>query len=63
MLIKDLLCVRHWSKCFTWRYFAGGGQGQPSPLFLPEEFHGQGAGYSPWGHKELDTTEQLDTSE
>ena len=30
-------------------------------VFLPREFHGQRslAGYSPWGHKELDTTEQL----
>ena len=28
-------------------------------VFLPEEFHGQRslASYSPWGHKELDTTE------
>ena len=33
----------------------------PTPVFLPEEFHGQGslAGYSPWGCKESDTTEQL----
>ena len=33
----------------------------PTPLFLPEESHGQRslAGYSPWGPKELDTTEQL----
>ena len=32
---------------------------QPTTLFLPEEFHGQRslAGYSPWGHKESDTTE------
>ena len=32
---------------------------QPIPVFLPGEFHGQRslAGYSPWGHKELDTTE------
>ena len=32
---------------------------QPTPVFLPGEFHGQRslAGYSPWGHKELDTTE------
>ena len=29
---------------------------QPTPLFWPGEFHGL---YSPWGHKELDTTEQL----
>ena len=32
---------------------------QPSPIFLPGESHGQRslAGYSPWGCKELDTTE------
>ena len=34
---------------------------QPTPVFLPGEFHGQRSlvGYSPWGHKELDTTEWL----
>ena len=39
----------------TWR------RGFPMPVFLPEEFHGQRrlVGCSPWGHKELDTTEQL----
>ena len=33
----------------------------PTPGFLPEESHGQRslAGYSPWGHKELDTIEHL----
>ena len=33
---------------------------QPSPV-LPGEFHGQRSlvGYSPWGHKESDMTEQL----
>ena len=33
----------------------------PTPVFLPGEFHGQRslAGYSPWGHKELDTTKRL----
>ena len=32
---------------------------QPTPVFLPGEFHGQRsmAGYSPWDHKESDTTE------
>ena len=32
---------------------------QPTPAFLPGEFHGQRslAGYSPWGCKELDMTE------
>ena len=31
---------------------------QPTPVLLPEEFHGQNLeGYSPWGYKEWDTTE------
>ena len=32
---------------------------QPTPVFLPGESPGQSvlAGYSPWGHKEPDTTE------
>ena len=32
---------------------------QPTPVFLPGEFHGQWslAGYSPWGCKEMDITE------
>ena len=36
---------------------------QPTPVFLPGEFHGQRslAGYSPWGCNESDTTEQLST--
>ena len=34
---------------------------QPTPVFLPGESHGHGSlkGYSPWGRKESDTTEQL----
>ena len=34
---------------------------QPTPVFLPGESHGQRSlvGYSPWGRKELDTTEWL----
>ena len=34
---------------------------QPTPVFLLGEFHEQRslAGYSPWGHKESDMTEQL----
>ena len=33
----------------------------PTPMFLPEESHGQRnlVGYSPRGHKELDTTKRL----
>ena len=36
---------------------------QPTPVFLPEKFHGQGslAEYSPWGCKESDRTEWLST--
>ena len=36
---------------------------QPTSVLLPGEFHGQRSlvVYSPWGHKELDTTEQLHT--
>ena len=32
---------------------------QPTPAFLPGESHGQRSlvGYSPWSHKESDTTE------
>ena len=34
---------------------------QPTPVFLYGEFLGEGnlAGYSPWSHKESDTTERL----
>ena len=33
----------------------------PTPVFLPGKSHGQRSlvGYSPWGHKESDTTERL----
>ena len=41
--------------------FPGEGNGNPLPVFLPGKFHGERSlvGYSPWGRKELDTTEQL----
>ena len=35
---------------------------QPTPVSVPEKSHGQRilvGGYSPWGRKESDTTEQL----
>ena len=36
-----------------------------TPVFLPGKFHGQRslAGYSPWGCKELNMTEQLSTAQ
>ena len=43
----------------------GGGNGNPHQYSLLGKFHGQRslAGYSPWGHKELDTTELLSTAQ
>ena len=37
---------------------------QPSPVFLPGESHGQRSpvGYGPWGRKESDMTEQLNSN-
>ena len=45
-----------WVRKMLWRR-----EWLPTPVFLPRESHGQRsvAGYSPWVHKELDTTEQL----
>ena len=46
-----------WVRKIPWRR-----KWQPTPEFLPGKSHGQRnlAGYSPWGHKELDMTEQKD---
>ena len=43
----------------------GGGHGNPLQYSCLENPHGQRslAGYSPWGHKESDTTERLNTAE
>ena len=45
---------------FPWRR-----RGQPTPVFLPGKSQEQRsvAGYRPWGHQELDTTEQLSTAQ
>ena len=51
-------CKRHrfhpWIRKIAWRR-----KWQPTPVFLPRESHGQRSlvGYSPWDHKESDTTE------
>ena len=38
------------------------GMATHTPVFLPEEFHGQRSlAGCPWGHKELDMTEQINT--
>ena len=43
----------------------GGGHGSPLQYSCLENPHGQRslADYSPWGHRELDTTEQLNTAQ
>ena len=46
--------VRSWVGKMRWRR-----ERLPTPVFWPGEFHGL---YSPWGCKELDTTEQLSLS-
>ena len=57
---------RHWKLRFSpWvRKIPWRRAWQPTPVFLPGESQGQRslAGYSPKGHKESDTTEQLSTS-
>ena len=42
---------------------SGGRPRQPTPIFLPGASHEQRSlvGYSPWGRKESDMTEQLST--
>ena len=62
-VVKNRLqCRRHrkhgfssWFGKIPWRR-----KWQPTPVFLPAESHGQGSlvGYSPWGRKESDMTEQ-----
>ena len=59
-MIKNLpvmqkTCVQPWVRKIPWRR-----EWLPTPVFLSGEFHGQRslAGYSPWGHKESDRTEQ-----
>ena len=60
-MVKNLPAMRrprfdHWVRKIPWRR-----EGQHTPVFLPGEFQGQRSlvGYSPWGCKESDTTEQL----
>ena len=63
-LVKNLPAMQEtngfgpWVSKIPWR-----SKWQPTPVFLPREFHGQRSltGYSPRGHKESDTTERLHT--
>ena len=49
-----IFAINPWVGTIPWKW-------HPTPEFLLEQFHGEGslAGYSPWGHKESDTTERL----
>ena len=59
-LLKNPPAIRRcgfdpWAGKIPWRR-----ERLPPPVFWPGEFHGP---YSPWGHKESDTTEQLSRKE
>ena len=59
-MVKNLPATREtWVGKIPWRRAL-----QPTPVFLPGEFHGQRslAGYSPWSRKESDMTEWLSTA-
>ena len=60
-VVKESACLHGfdpWARKIPWSR-----KWQPAPVFLPGKFYGQSslAGYSPWGHKGPDTTEQLGT--
>ena len=60
LVVKESAC--QCGRCKRWGFTAWVGKipwsrkWYPTPEFLPGNVHGQGslAGYSPWGHKELD---------
>ena len=54
-----------WVRSLGWEDSPGGGHGNPLQYSCLENPHGQSSleGYSPRGHKELDTTEQLSTAQ
>ena len=54
---RDAGSILDWGKSLTV------GNGNPFPYSCLEKFHGQKSlvGYSPWGHKETDTTEHRHT--
>ena len=60
-MVKNLPAVwETWVRSLRWEDPLENRMGS-TPVFLPEEFHGQRSlvGYSPWGCKESDMTEQL----
>ena len=53
-MVKNLAAIRETRVQSLGQEDPLGREWQPTPVFLPGEFHGQRslAGYSPWGHKE-----------
>ena len=53
-------CMETWVQSLGWE-IPWRREWLPTPVFLPGESHGQRSlvGYSPWAHKESDTTEQF----
>ena len=65
-MVKNLPAMREaWVQSLSWKDYPAGGHGNPLQYFSLENSHGQRslAGYSPWGHKEMDMTERLSTHE
>ena len=59
-LVKNLPAMwETWVWSLGWEDPLEKGKATPTSVFWPGEFHGP---YSPWGHKELDTIEQLSLS-
>ena len=60
-MVKNLPAVQETQVCSMGQEDFPAQKWQPTPVFLPGEFHGQRSlvGYSPWGCIESDTTEQL----
>ena len=56
VLLDTVVFVDPWVRNISWKR-----KWQPTPRVLLEKFYGQRrlAGFNPWGHEELDTTEQL----
>jgi len=54
--IQEMVQFDPWVRKIPWRR-----PWQPTPVFLPGQFHGQRSlrSYSPRGHKELDVTERI----
>ena len=62
--VKNLPAKAGYSLDLWVRMIPGRRQWLPSPVFLPGESQGQRSlvGYSPWGQKESDSTEQLNNN-